>query len=630
MLRIFSKKRFNTLDFEMDNNSFNVIGDVSLSTEEQLVLSHGSKFTYLLPPKRNIFHNDLLRLSRTIRIKEYFKKSFDTQNRIAPNMLKYHAKNELFQPPPPTEHVANIIETTTNSLMRAFDEVTQKDISFRQDNVFIHDIKTGINSIKSRNDLIIKPADKNLGLTAMPTNWYEIQCMLHLSDTSTYTPVSNPDITIKHLALQYKELIKSLKFPKVLSQFLLKNTTLGTYTVPPFYIIPKIHKNPMSSRPISASHSFITTPLAIWLNDQLVPFADKLVTVCKSNYQLINELEQVPITPNMLITTGDVTSLYPNIETDYALKIIQPYVQAFFAERTSMIMSILSFILKHHYTEFDGKIYHQIKGTAMGIQPAPSYANIFMFALEITLLQTPKITNNSIVFYKRYIDDILILSHGDPVTFKDALNAQNESIKITWNTGSADHFLDLDLKISPTSSTIRYKPYVKDMNKFLYIPNRSAHPTYTKRGMIRTELLRLARISDNEANFIVARNRFYENLRARGYPSRFLIPCFVSTKYHERNNYNSEKKNTANNNNATPLVFVTDYNAATIKLRLHERLSLALSSLNQDSSQQPNIIIARRFPPSTGKKIIRAKFTSSPGQIENSPLHISSSTLTTS
>ena len=41
------------------------------------------------------------------------------------------------------------------------------------------------------------------------------------------------------------------------------------YSVSPakFHIIPKIHKNPMVGRPIAVSHSYITRPISIFIDE---------------------------------------------------------------------------------------------------------------------------------------------------------------------------------------------------------------------------------------------------------------------------------------------------------------------------------------------------------------------------
>ena len=55
------------------------------------------------------------------------------------------------------------------------------------------------------------------------------------------------------------------------------------------------------------------------------------------------------------------------------------------------------------------KYYLQIQGTAMGTKMAPAYANLLMGKLEEKLNELGK---PHIVLWKRFIEDILILSSG--------------------------------------------------------------------------------------------------------------------------------------------------------------------------------------------------------------------------
>ena len=49
-------------------------------------------------------------------------------------------------------------------------------------------------------------------------------------------------------------------------------------------------------------------------------------------------------------------------------------------------MELAHVVLKNNFFEFDGEFYHQLRGTAKGTKCAPSYAILFMVALEEKLL----------------------------------------------------------------------------------------------------------------------------------------------------------------------------------------------------------------------------------------------------
>ena len=67
----------------------------------------------------------------------------------------------------------------------------------------------------------------------------------------------------------------------------------------------------------------------------------------------------------------------------------------------------------------------------MGTKLAPAYANIFMGKLEQTVLSSAPLQPS---YYKRYIDDILILwphSESELTKFISAFNNYHPSIKFT-------------------------------------------------------------------------------------------------------------------------------------------------------------------------------------------------------
>ena len=50
--------------------------------------------------------------------------------------------------------------------------------------------------------------------------------------------------------------------------------------------------------------------------------------------------------------------------------------------KSDFIIELLSLVLKFNIFEFDGKLFQQCIGTAMGCKPAPDYANIFMATID--------------------------------------------------------------------------------------------------------------------------------------------------------------------------------------------------------------------------------------------------------
>ena len=75
----------------------------------------------------------------------------------------------------------------------------------------------------------------------------------------------------------------------------------------------------MVGRPIAASHSYITRPISIFI-DELAKPKIRMPTVLRDSGELIQLLENT-VLPNTdcFLVTADVVSLYPNVDTKKAL-----------------------------------------------------------------------------------------------------------------------------------------------------------------------------------------------------------------------------------------------------------------------------------------------------------------------
>lgn len=75
------------------------------------------------------------------------------------------------------------------------------------------------------------------------------------------------------------------------------------------------------------------------------------------------------------------------------------------SNQRDFLINELSFILHNNYFSYDGSIYHQERGAAMGTRVEPSYANIFIGCVEREYIMSNHPFRSKIVIFKRYIDD---------------------------------------------------------------------------------------------------------------------------------------------------------------------------------------------------------------------------------
>ena len=83
---------------------------------------------------------------------------------------------------------------------------------------------------------------------------------------------------------------------------------------------------------------------------------------------------------------------------------------------------------KKYRPRFDGKIFDQVDGIAMGSPLGPALANLFMGYDEQKWLESDHCRLAK--FYRRYVDDILCLFENEhqSLTFLDFLNSQHPSL----------------------------------------------------------------------------------------------------------------------------------------------------------------------------------------------------------
>jgi len=180
-----------------------------------------------------------------------------------------------------------------------------------------------------------------------------------------------------------------------------------------------------------------------------------LPSFLKDTTTLINELNDLIVEPDTILVTIDVKSLYTCIPHKEGIQACAESLEMLKMNNpnqpdTKTLTSLLEIVLRNNVFKFNGKCFIQLEGTAMGTKLAPAYANIFMGKLEQTILSSPPLKPS---YYKRYIDDILILwphSETELNKFISSLNTFHPSIKFTTEFNNQKiTFLDVNIYKGP-------------------------------------------------------------------------------------------------------------------------------------------------------------------------------------
>jgi hypothetical protein len=517
-----------------------------------------------------------------------------------------------------------------------------------------------IDTLKNDKSIVIKPADKNLGIAIVDITWYLNQINNHLSDIKTYNYISNDKLNQSNFIIQFdkdfefksneiffKSVIFNLiyrkymniidKFRNFIDKKLLKflKSFASNPILPSFYLTIKVHKIPISTRPIVASIHWITTGASAFLAYHLRNALnnDNQSFVLKDSTELIRILEKTKVSSNIILVTYDIESLYPSIPLDLAINNINNFLirRNFNNNFRNFLISLLEFTLKNNYFHFNNNYYHQIKGIAMGTNAAPEIANITLNQLEIELFNNRKNQNKPFpLLYKRFIDDGFliwknninnnddnndqndnsIVTSIDLIDFMNDFNNLHSNFKFNWkiNRFSMD-FLDLHIfkgNRFNNHGLLDISTHQKELNKYLYIPFSSMHTNSAKKGFIKTELIRYVRNSSSLSDFIHISKLFFNRLRARGYPPNFIKKQFKLVRYENRKKY-LEIKN-KNIKGINPIFFKITYCNKINDINIAKLIHKIRNDYINNDIRIPKTLICYKKAPNLSNFLIRANF----------------------
>ena len=94
-----------------------------------------------------------------------------------------------------------------------------------------------------------------------------------------------------------------------------------------FYLTIKIHKTPVSTRPVCSDCASLVHPLGKWLDLVLQPVVACQPSYFKDSFSLKQEIDKLVLPPNASIITFDAVSMYANIDIDNSISRISSYLE---------------------------------------------------------------------------------------------------------------------------------------------------------------------------------------------------------------------------------------------------------------------------------------------------------------
>ena len=237
------------------------------------------------------------------------------------------------------------------------------------------------------------------------------------------------------------------------------------------------------------------------------------------------------VRPDEEIVSFDVVSLFTSIPVDLALKVIQSKLESnhTWKDKTKLtknqIVELTKIVLYNSFFSYEGTLYHQIFGCAMGSPVSVVIADLVMEHVEVQALST---ITASPRWWFRYVDDSnACIKSTELDNFHRHLNAVNPHIQFTVERATPVDgkptiaFLDTNVSTLPNGE-VEVQVYRKATHTNMYLAFDSHHPVQHKRSVVSTLMRRANTIPSSEALRTEETSHVQDSLQVNGYPTKFI------------------------------------------------------------------------------------------------------------
>ena len=256
-------------------------------------------------------------------------------------------------------------------------------------------------------------------------------------------------------------------------------------------------------RPILSATGTYNYALAKWLDEKLKPLSTNEYTI-SDVFNFAEEIQHFKLDENGFLVSYDVTALFTNVPLDETIHILadKAFKDKWFNKTYNMniskddLIELLSVATKNQLFQFNGNLYEQVDGVAMGSPLGPLMANAFMCSVEEKLARENKLPS----FYKRYVYDTLALvhDHSEANDLLTRLNEAHSSIQFTMEVAINSRLPFIGTEIIKIDGSLETRVSRKKTNKGLLLHYQSHVDSRHKRSLLRTMLDRAKRLSSTQ------------------------------------------------------------------------------------------------------------------------------------
>ena len=206
--------------------------------------------------------------------------------------------------------------------------------------------------------------------------------------------------------------------------------------------------------------------LTKWLDKKLKPLSINDHAI-NDIFFFADELHEMEINEHDILMSYDVSSLFTNVPVDESIDSIAEiaFQNNWFNEEDSLnitksdLIELLRIATKHQLFQFEGNLYQQVDGVAMGSPLGPLMANAFMCNIEKQLETENKMPD----VYIRYVDDTLsVMTDVETIAeFLTTLNNSHPSMDFTMELEENGRLPFLGMEVMKNGCRLDTKVYKK-------------------------------------------------------------------------------------------------------------------------------------------------------------------------
>ena len=387
-------------------------------------------------------------------------------------------------------HLGHPLDTETKEEIkfevRAFLKNARRVCSSRANQTFHKNIK----KLAKDDNIAVCKFDKGNGVVVLDKCDYLKKCYDIISDTSKFEKLDSKNI--KEIVLKKRASLQNYVYRYLRNnEYVDKSTYDILYDVGSspgkFYGLIKVHKDGYPIRPVV---SMVDTPeygIAKWLDNFIKPNIPNQYML-NSTKHFVDKIKDYPVYSGDKLVSFDVKSLYTNVPLKETINIVADYVYSKDSVCTPPITKyvfrkLLTLVTEGNFM-FNGELYKQVDGLAMGGPLGPSLANFFLAHLEKTKFVNCTF-NHQPKLYLRYIDDVFVIFDEKQCynDFFNFINGVHSNLEFTVELAT-DTLPFLDVNVELNDNDVQLSIYRKKTDTNVLLNFDAVTPIKWKEGLI--------------------------------------------------------------------------------------------------------------------------------------------------